>query len=60
MWLNRKTTAFCLFEKPVPASPSAPFPTTPRLKKVARKLSQRFRDAKAGVMIVHGNLKRMP
>ena len=60
MWQNQKTTAFYLFEKPLPASPSAPFPTMPRLKKVARKLSQRFRDAKAGGMMVHGNLKCMP
>ncbi len=50
--------ALCLLRLLVPIFASAPFATL-RSKKVARKLSQRFRDAKTGGMIVHGNLKRM-
>jgi hypothetical protein len=57
---NRNTTAFRPLEKPPAARSRAPFAAMPRLKKVAWKLSQRFRDAKAGGMMAHGNLKCMP
>src|ERR1700730_10723450 len=39
-------------------SPISPIGRHLRAKKISRKLTQRFHDAKTGCMIAHGNLKR--
>src|SRR6202171_2519655 len=39
-------------------SPISPIGRHIRAKKISRKLTQRFHDAKTGCMIAHGNLKR--
>src|ERR1019366_1335706 len=54
-WQNRKTPRFCLLCQIAPACPPAPSVATFQAKKLQRKLSQRFHDAKTGCMMAHGN-----